>query len=53
MISLAHVGMIKVSEADFDQPRGQWLVAAGSAANTIKLINVQKPGFVQDNNPSI
>lgn len=39
----------KVSEADFDQPQGQWLVAAGSAANTIKLINVQKPGFVQDN----
>ena len=41
----------KVSEADFDQPQGQWLVAAGSAANTIKLINVQKPGFVQDNIP--
>ena len=39
----------KVSEADFDQPQGQWLVAAGSAANTIKLINVQKPDFVQDN----
>ena len=39
----------KVSEADFDQPQGQWLVAAGSGANTIKLINVQKPGFVQDN----
>ena len=39
----------KVSEADFDQPQGQWLVAAGSAANTIKLINVQKLGFVQDN----
>ncbi|WP_347155861.1 DUF6383 domain-containing protein [Parabacteroides merdae] len=39
----------KVSEADFDQPQGQWLVAAGSATNTIKLINVQKPGFVQDN----
>ena len=39
----------KVSEADFDQPQGQWLVAAGSAANTIKLINVQKPGFVKDN----
>ena len=39
----------KVSEADFDQPQGQWLVAAGSAANTIKLINVKKPVFVQDN----
>lgn len=29
----------KVSEADIDSHRGQWLVAAGSAANTIKLIN--------------
>ena len=39
----------KISEADFDQPQGQWLVAAGTDPNTIKLINVQKPGFVADN----
>ena len=39
----------KVSEADFDQPQGQWLVAAGTNVNTIKLINVQKPSYYIDN----
>lgn len=39
----------KVSSADFDQPQGQWLVAKGTEDNTIKLINVQKTEFVEDN----
>ena len=39
----------KVSAADFDQPQGQWLVAKGSEDNTIKLINVQKTEYIQDN----
>ena len=39
----------RVSDADFDQPQGQWLVAAGTDDNTIKLINVQKPAYTMDN----